>query len=164
MEAEVGRCGVCSVTVTEREAHMCDCQRVSYCSREHLEDDWRNHKERDCFPAVITGKKNGSGFKVTATRKLLEGQKIIREKPMILVPYLQHHKAPCDMMVSGGGGGSSKTILCLGCCRTIPPQSSTTNDYHSCSSCKWHICSLECEQVNCFFPSPFPPCLKQHKS
>ena len=138
---EVQKCALCSVSVVAERAHICECQRVSYCSREHLEDDWRNHKERDCFPAVITAKKNGLGFKVTATRTLLEGQKIIREKPMIVVPYL-HQKAPSDM----AGSSTDKAIVCLGCCRTIPPQS-TTNDNRFCSSCKWHICSLECEQV-----------------
>ncbi|CAG7732485.1 unnamed protein product [Allacma fusca] len=108
----------------------CECKRVSYCSREHLKEDWGKHRDRDCFPAVILSKRSG-GFAVTATRQLLEGQKIIREKPLVLVPFLKFNS----------GVRSPTPVLCLGCCRILPP----TSDYH-CSVCKWDLCGVDCEQ------------------
>jgi len=74
------RCPVCKAAEAQKR---CVCAEVSYCGTECQKNDWKRHKG-SCPPFCvksIPGKGNG----LVAVRKINFGDKILREKPLLVI-------------------------------------------------------------------------------
>ncbi len=115
-----GKCGHCLTPCTMT---CSNCNKVSYCSREHQKADRKRHKQT-CFPAVLTFSE-ALGNHLVATREIRKGEIILEDEPLLLGPRsnLAHFAK-----------------ICLGCCAEVQTD-------HKCSACSWSLCSLDCQEV-----------------
>lgn len=125
------------------------CKLVFYCNKEHQRLDWKNGHKTKCKCYEI--KECASiGRYVKSTRDIKAGEIILREKPLIFGPKI------------------ISVPICLGCHKNLKPQDiqvnaapsplpgnrkrnqklkvKTVRNYYKCSTCKWPLCSRECEK------------------
>ncbi|XP_075213241.1 SET domain-containing protein SmydA-8-like [Lycorma delicatula] len=131
-ENEKKNCAVCN----EKAPHMCSvCRAVSYCSKEHQKQHWKQHKLIcNSYEVKLN---NQLGRYLIASRDLSTNDKIISESPLILGPKM-----------------FEPTPLCLGCYR--PPTPGVR-----CPNCLWPFCHPQCpgltdphhHSVECFILS-----------
>ena len=73
-------CHVCKV-VSKDPLKSCVCKKVSYCSKECQEKDWKSHKPT--CPPYIVRESPGKGKGLFATRRIKEGRIILEEYPLL---------------------------------------------------------------------------------
>ena len=82
VKLQMNSCHLCKV-VSEEPLRSCgSCKKVSYCSKECQEKDWKVHKS-SCPPFIVK-ESPGKGRGLFATRKIKEGQVILEEDPLII--------------------------------------------------------------------------------
>ncbi|KAJ3645799.1 hypothetical protein Zmor_023431 [Zophobas morio] len=123
---ETKQCEVCQ----KPAIHRCGgCRRVCYCSKQHQQDHWEQHKNV-CRSYKICQNDDHSRH-VVATRSLTPGEFILLEPPLIWGP-------------------SFNTVpICLGCGKAVNGENS-----RPCNKCGWPVCSTLCEKS----PSHLPEC------
>jgi len=131
MPSSVSLCGVCSQGATEADGvEKCkSCCNISLY-RDKLEKneteirERNNNIEKQEFPGPCEIETNEIyGNYVVASRRIQEGELIIREKPMFVGPY-----GPNDLLP-----------YCIVCYKDIGLSS-------KCSKCKWPVCNSFCEK------------------
>lgn len=115
-------CPVCS----NASVHQClQCMKVSYCSIEHKNDHWNEHK-LFCYPVKIVVNDDASK-NLEATRDIQKGEHIFIEKPLLTGPKVTDYQ--------------NKFPLCLECYKIV-------RGNYRCTGCKWPLCGRACEMVN----------------
>lgn len=115
-EATHGACAVCGTSVR----HKCSiCKQKFYCSKDHQQQDWPQHKI-ECQAWEIA--ENAElGRHLLAKRDINAGDLLILEPPLVWGPALH-----------------SDQRLCVGC-----GQACTSRDTR-CGKCQWPACSTTC--------------------
>ena len=63
------------------------CGSVQYCNRACQKSDWKSHK-KNCKPYKAVNLE-GKGIGLLATRNIKQGELIIREKAVVMIPFNQ---------------------------------------------------------------------------
>ncbi|CAG9856962.1 unnamed protein product [Phyllotreta striolata] len=124
MSEETGACEVCDI---QSKRKCSSCKLVFYCSQEHQQADWKEHKSI-CKPFVEDYSKD-IGRHLKATRALKPGDVIFSEAPLVFGP--KPHR------IEAGA------FPCVGCCRLLEDQSC-----ERCPGCLWPVCNAKCSGLN----------------
>jgi len=110
-------CFICPKPAVKKCSKCCD---TSFCGSHEIFH--KNEETSDCFPYKVDSIE-GVGRILRASRDILPGEEIFREKEMVL--------------------GPSRNIppVCLGCGRRV-------NGMVRCGGCRWPICSLDCADLD----------------
>ena len=74
------------------------CGTVQYCNRTCQKSDWKSHK-KNCVtykPVNIEGK----GIGLLATKNIKQGELIIREKAVVIIPFNQNKQVKMQIIVT----------------------------------------------------------------
>lgn len=112
-------CAVCKGPA----AQCCsNCNTVYYCSKEHQKIDWKNGHKACCAPFRIDANET-LGRHLVATRKIKEGEVILRKSPLLSGPKMASYP------------------MCLGCNKKLD----VSKPFYKCTKCKWPVCGEACE-------------------
>lgn len=116
--------GFCEICKAPSKRKCSACKLIFYCSTEHQQEHWKEHKTT-CRPFEEAYSKE-LGRYLKATRDLSPGEIIFSETPLVFGPKPHHiEEGP---------------FPCVGCCRLLSDQMC-----ERCPGCLWPICNLNCE-------------------